>query len=142
MAGHDIRLALAASVQAAEEAYDREAPAEVLLHAGRAIELWRVVPDAEAAAGVDEGTVTRTAAWAASISGDPDRGIALGRRALELAEQRGDPALSARIGQRYALRLMDLAGREQEALAAARRALSLIAHDPPSSDLEIGRAHV
>ena len=44
-------------------------------------------------------------------------------------------ALSARIGQRYALRLMDLAGREQEALAAARRALSLIAHDPPSSDL-------
>jgi DNA-binding CsgD family transcriptional regulator/tetratricopeptide (TPR) repeat protein len=135
MSGHDLRLGLAASVQAAVEADDREAPAEALLHAERAIELWRAVPDAEAVAGVDEGSVTRWAAWAASISGDPDRGIALGRRALELAEQRGDPALSARIGQRYALRLMDLAGREQEALAAARRALSLIAHEPPSSDV-------
>src|SRR5688500_16205747 len=101
------------------EADDREAPAEVLLHAERAIELWRAVPDAEAVAGVDEGTVTRWAAWGASSTGDPDRGIALGRRALELAEERGDPALTARICQRYALRLLDLSGRELEALATA-----------------------
>jgi DNA-binding CsgD family transcriptional regulator/tetratricopeptide (TPR) repeat protein len=135
MAGHDLRLALAASVQAAKEADDREAPAEVLLHAERAIELWSAVPGAEAVAGVDEGSVTRWAAWGASSTGDPDRGIALGRRALELAEERGDPALSARIGLPYALRLLDLAGREQEALAAARRALELLEREPPSSDL-------
>jgi predicted ATPase len=59
MAGHDLRLAFAASVQAAMEADDREAPAEALLHSERAIELWRTVPDAEALAGVDEGSVTR-----------------------------------------------------------------------------------
>src|SRR5918998_1816469 len=91
MAGHDLRLALAASVQAAEEADDREAPAEVLLHAERALELWRAVPDAEVAAGVHDDTVTRWAAWGASSTGDPDRGIALGKRALELADRRGDP---------------------------------------------------
>jgi len=135
MAGHDLRLALAASVQAALEADDREAPAEVLLHAERAIELWSAVPDAEAVAGVDECSVTRWAAWGASSTGDPDRGIALGRRALELAEERGDPALTARIGQRYALRLLDLAGREHEALAAARRALELLEREPPSAEL-------
>ncbi|WP_170308969.1 helix-turn-helix transcriptional regulator [Pseudonocardia hierapolitana] len=135
MAGHDLRLALAASVQAAMEADDREAPAEVLLHSERAIELWRAVPDAEAVAGIDECSVTRWAAWGASSTGDPDRGIALGRRALELAEERGDPALTARIGQRYALRLLDLPGREQEALATARRALALLEREPPSSEL-------
>ena len=62
------------------------------------IELWCAVPDAEAVAGVDEARLTRWAAWGASATGDPDRGIALGRRALELAEERGDPALTARIG--------------------------------------------
>jgi DNA-binding CsgD family transcriptional regulator/tetratricopeptide (TPR) repeat protein len=139
MAGHDLPLALAASVQAAKEADDREAPAEILLHAERAIELWPAVPDAEAVAGVDEGTVTRWAAWGASSTGDPDRGIALGRRALELAEERGDPRLTSAIGRRYALRLLDIAGHEQEALAAARRALALIAHEPPS--LEQAWAH-
>ena len=91
MAGHDLPLALAASVRAAGEADEREAPAELLLHAERALELWRAVPDAEAVAGIDEATVTRWAAWGASATGDPDRGLALGRRALELAEQRADP---------------------------------------------------
>jgi hypothetical protein len=63
MAGHDLPLALAASVQAAREANEREAPAEMLQHAERAIELWTAVPDAERVAGVDEGTLTRWAAW-------------------------------------------------------------------------------
>ncbi|GAA1189387.1 helix-turn-helix transcriptional regulator [Pseudonocardia alaniniphila] len=135
MAGHDLPLALAASVQAANEANDREAPAEVLLHAERAMELWPVVPDAETVAGIDEGTVTRWAAGAASATGDPDRGIALGRRALELAEQRGDPKLTSAIARRYAWRLLDLSGREHEALEVARHALELVADLPPSSTL-------
>jgi DNA-binding CsgD family transcriptional regulator/tetratricopeptide (TPR) repeat protein len=140
MAGHDLSLALAASVQAANEANDREAPAEMLLHAERAIELWPAVPDAEAVAGVDEGTITRWAAWGASATGDPDRGIALGRRALELADQRGDPMRTAAIARRYALRLLDLSGREQEALEVARRALQLVADAPPSATLAWGHA--
>ncbi|HVH24123.1 MAG TPA: AAA family ATPase, partial [Pseudonocardia sp.] len=135
LAGHDLPLALAASVRAAGEADERDAPAELLVHAERALELWRAVPDAAAVAGVEEVTVTRWAAWGASATGDPDRGIALGRRALELAEQRADPQLSALLGRLYALRLLDLGGREQEAQAAARRALGLIAGEPPSGDL-------
>jgi DNA-binding CsgD family transcriptional regulator/tetratricopeptide (TPR) repeat protein len=135
LAGHDLPLALAASVRAAGEADERDAPAELSVHAERALELWQAVPDAEAVAGVDEVTVTRWAAWGASATGDPDRAIALGRRALELAEQRSDPRLSALLGRLYALRLLDLGGREPEALAAARRALSLIATGPPSADL-------
>jgi DNA-binding CsgD family transcriptional regulator/tetratricopeptide (TPR) repeat protein len=135
MAGHDLPLALTASVQAANEANDREAPAEMLLHTERAMALWPAVPGAEAVAGVDEGTLTRWAAWGASATGDPDRGIALGRRALELADERGDPRLSSAIGRRYALRLLDLSGREAEALTAARRALELVLDGQASADL-------
>ncbi|WP_219412812.1 helix-turn-helix transcriptional regulator [Pseudonocardia nigra] len=135
MAGHDLPLALSASVRAANEANDREAPAEMLLHAERAIELWPAVPDAEAVAGVPEATLTRWAAWGASATGDPDRGIALGRRALELAEERGDPVLTSAIGRRYALRLLELSDRDHEALAVARRALELIDGGAPSADL-------
>jgi DNA-binding CsgD family transcriptional regulator/tetratricopeptide (TPR) repeat protein len=131
MAGHDLPLALAASVEAANEANDREAPAEMLQHAERAIELWPAVADAERVAGVDEGTVTRWAAYGASATGDPERGLALGRRALELAEERGDPYRTSGIGRRYALRLLELPGHEREALAAAERALELVADKPP-----------
>ncbi|OLT11493.1 hypothetical protein BJF78_04875 [Pseudonocardia sp. CNS-139] len=137
MAGHDLPLALAASVQAAHEANDREAPAEILVHAERAIELWPAVPDAERVAGADEATLTRWAAWGASATGDPDRGIALGRRALELATEKGDPLLTSAIARRYALRLLDLTGHEQEALATTRRALALIADLPPSAELAL-----
>ncbi|MCY7342167.1 MAG: AAA family ATPase, partial [Pseudonocardia sp.] len=135
LAGHDLPRALGASVRAAREASDREAPAEMLLHTERAIGLWAAVPDAEAVAGVDEGTLTRWAAWGASATGDPDRGIALARRALELADERGDPVLTSAIGRRYTLRLLELSGREQEALVAARRALDLVAGGPASADL-------
>ncbi|HXV92319.1 MAG TPA: BREX system ATP-binding domain-containing protein, partial [Pseudonocardia sp.] len=140
MAALDLPAALAASVRAAREADDREARPEMLLHTERAIELWAAVPDAEAVAGVDEITLTRWAAWGASVTGDPDRGVALARRALELAEERGEPRLSSSIGRRYALRLLDLVGREREALAAAERALEPIAGEPPSADLAWGHA--
>jgi DNA-binding CsgD family transcriptional regulator/tetratricopeptide (TPR) repeat protein len=135
LAGHDLPLALAASVQASQEAGDRAAPAEVLLHAERAIELWPAVPDPGSVAGVDEITLTHSAAWSASSTGDPARGIALGRRALALADERGDPTLKAQLLCRYVLRLLDLAGHEQEALAAAREALELMPREPPSADL-------
>ncbi|MDT7705538.1 MAG: hypothetical protein QOG20_1145 [Pseudonocardiales bacterium] len=140
LAGHDLPRALAASVRAAQEANDREAPAEMLLEAERALDLWEAVPDAETVAGVDEGTLTRWAAWGASATGDPDRGIALARRALELAEQRGDPLLMATIGRRYAMRLLELSGREQEALDVIRRALQLIVDGPPSSEVAWAQA--
>ena len=71
---------------AAREADRRAAPAEAFLHIERALELWDAVPDAERVTGMTEIRLTTWAAWMASASGDPDRGIALGRRALDLAE--------------------------------------------------------
>ncbi|OJY52520.1 LuxR family transcriptional regulator [Pseudonocardia sp. 73-21] len=135
MAGHDLPRALAASVRAAQEANDREAPAEMLLQAERALDLWNVVPDAEAVAGVDQATLTRWAAWGASATGDPDRGMALGRRALELTDEHRDPVLASAIGRRYAMRLMELSGHEQETVDVARHALSLVVDGPPTSDV-------
>jgi DNA-binding CsgD family transcriptional regulator/tetratricopeptide (TPR) repeat protein len=125
VAAHDLPLALAASVRAAREADRRAAPAEVLLHTERALELWDAVPDADRVSGMTEIRLTTWAAWMASASGDPDRGIALGRRALDLAERGDDPALTATLSRRYAMRLLELTGRDQEALDSSCRAIEL-----------------
>ncbi len=135
LAAHDLPGALAASVQAAREADHREAPAELLLHTERALELWPAVPDAETVAGEPEYRLTQLAAYAASATGDPDRGTALGRRGLELAELRGDPILSADMRLRYATRLMERGDDHRMARAAAEQALEVFATGPPSGDL-------
>ena len=125
LAGHNLPLALSASVAAALDADRREAPAELLLHAERALELWDAVPDAATVAKIAEVDLTKLAAWAASITGDPERGIALTRQAMLLAEEAGDPAQMASIKRRYAMRLLELSGREQEAYEFATKALKL-----------------
>jgi predicted ATPase len=133
MAAHNLPLALEASVRAAQEADRRAAPAEVLLHIERALELWEAVPEPEQVAGISEIALTRWAAWTASATGDPDRGIALARRALDLAEQADDIVTTATLSRRYTQRLLDLTGREQEALDAIHRALELLADQPPTA---------
>ena len=132
MSAHDLPLALAASVRAAREADRRAAPAEALLHTERALELWSAVPDPEQVADTDEIELTRWAAWTASATGDPDRGIALARRSLDLAEQGDDVVLTAMICRRYTMRLLELTGRDQEALEVIDRALELLADQPTS----------
>ena len=134
MAAHNLPLALEASVRAAQEADRRAAPAEVLLQIERALELWEAVPHPEQVAHISEITLTRWAAWTASATGDPDRGIALARRALDLAEAGEDLALTANLSRRYAQSLLDLTGREQEAIDAICRALELLADLPRTSE--------
>ncbi len=133
-AAHNLPLALAASVRAAREADRRAAPAEVLLHTERALDLWDAVPDAEQVSGMTEIRLTTWAAWMASASGDPDRGIALGRRALDLAEHGDDPELTATLSRRYAMRLLELSGRDQEALDITCRALELHLELPTTAE--------
>ncbi|HEY0637734.1 MAG TPA: AAA family ATPase, partial [Pseudonocardiaceae bacterium] len=132
MESHDLPGALRASWCAAREADELQAPAEVLLHAERALTLWHAVPDAAAAAGVDELTVTRFAAWAANATGEPDRAIRHSRSAVALADQRGDPVLAADVRRRYASYLLDLPGTGTEALGVAEDAWRLVADSPPS----------
>jgi DNA-binding CsgD family transcriptional regulator/tetratricopeptide (TPR) repeat protein len=134
VAAHDLPRALAASVRAARDADRRQAPAEALLHMERALELWSVVPDPEQVAEIGEVELTNWAAWAASSQGDPDRGVALGRRALRLAEEQGDAVLTASVARRLAMRLMDVTG-SLEALAAVDRALELQRGSAPSADV-------
>ncbi|GAA3246104.1 helix-turn-helix transcriptional regulator [Pseudonocardia petroleophila] len=147
LAAHDLPTALAASVSAAREADGQEAPAELLLHAERALELWPAVPDAETVAGAPEHQLTRMAAWAASATGDPERGTALGRRALELAERHGDPVLTAAVRVKYALRLLERNDDGYaDARAAAEQAMAVFGTRPPSGDLAwchavLARAH-
>ncbi|GAA2549912.1 helix-turn-helix transcriptional regulator [Pseudonocardia hydrocarbonoxydans] len=146
LAAHDLPTALAASEGAAREADEQEAPAELLVHAERALELWPAVEDAEAVAGAPEYELTGLAAWAASATGDPERGSALGRRALELAELRADPVLTATLRLKYALRLLELDGDLRAARDAAEQAMAVFATRAPSGHLAwchavLARAH-
>ena len=134
LAAHDLPRALAASVAAAREADRLGAPAEVLRHAERAVELWPAVPEAEGVAGVDELSVTLWAAWSASATGDPDRGLALSTRALELADPRTDPERAADVRVRHAIRLLERMEGGAAAVAATREAIALLEDRPPSAE--------
>ncbi|WP_098958626.1 helix-turn-helix transcriptional regulator [Pseudonocardia sp. N23] len=134
LAAHDLPLALSASVRAADEADRRGGPAEVLLHAERALSLWAAVPDAHEVTGATEITITRWAAWAAAATGDPDRGVALARRSVELADREHDPLQAADLRVRYALRMLEL-GEGEEPRRVVGEALELYADAPPSGDL-------
>lgn len=134
-AGHDLPRALTASIRAAQEADTRDAPAEVLFQLERALELWHAVPDAESVAGLRESKVTRWAGRYASFTGDPERAALLGRRSVEVAEAQQDAAAITRNARNYAVLLLDLPGREEEALATAKRSLAIVEDGPPSADL-------
>lgn len=135
LAAHDLPRALAASVRAAREADRVGAPAEVLRHAERAVELWSAVPDAAAVAGADEITVTLWAAWSASATGDPDRGIALSTRALELVDAGTDRERAGEVRVRHAIRLLERTEATAAAAATVREAVDLLRDGPPTADL-------
>ncbi|WP_308251966.1 AAA family ATPase [Pseudonocardia sp. KRD291] len=130
MAAHDLPRALAASVRAAEEADRRHGPAEALLHAERALELWSAVEDPARVAGVAESVLTREAGTAAGGSGDPERGAALALRAVQLADAHDGPRVRADARRQYALRLLDSGGGLQAAITAATEAVALLDEVP------------
>jgi len=133
MESHDLPGALQASWRAAREADELGAPAEALVHAERALKLWHAVPDAEAASGTDELSLTRWAAWAASASGEPDRALAHTRSAIALADALGDATTAADVRRRYAnYQLFSMAGSLREVYDTALHAWQLVADSPPS----------
>jgi DNA-binding CsgD family transcriptional regulator len=133
MESHDLPGALAASVRAAREADEIGAPAEMLVHTERALQLWHAVADAEEVSGVDALTLTRWAARAAGASGEPDRAIAHSRSAIELVDTRGDTLASADTRRKYAHYLFTLDGYEQRAYDASHEAWQLVADREPSA---------
>jgi DNA-binding NarL/FixJ family response regulator len=133
MESHDLPRALAASIRAAREADEVGAPAEMLVHTERALQLWPVVDQPEQVAGMTELEVSRWAARAAGAAGEPDRAIAHSRAAIELVDTQGDVVQSADLRRRYAKYLITLDGLEQRAYDTAREAWQLVADCEPSA---------
>ena len=133
VASHDLPGALAASVRAAREADEIGAPAEMLVHTERALQLWNAVDAPEEVTGVDEATLTKWAARAAGASGEPDRAIAHSRAAIDLVDAHGDVLAAAEMRRKYATFLLTLDGYEQRAREAAQEAWTLVADAEPSA---------
>jgi DNA-binding CsgD family transcriptional regulator/tetratricopeptide (TPR) repeat protein len=131
LASHDLVVALAASVRAAEEAAAVLAPAETLRHLTTALKLWERVPNPAAVTGTDRVELTLRAAEAASAAGEYPRAVALARDAATTADASADPAQAARAYERLGLYLLG-AGGVEEALRARARAVELVPADPPT----------
>jgi DNA-binding CsgD family transcriptional regulator len=133
-AAHRMPEALAAYVQAGLEAERASAFAEAAQHFERALEIWDLVDDAEERSELGLAPVVAHAAHNALVAGDPHRAVALGRRALELADGAGDVVAQALAHERLGGYLW-AAGDSDAALAAHRDAVRVLPAEPPTPEL-------
>jgi DNA-binding CsgD family transcriptional regulator len=131
MESHQLPQALAASIDAAEEARHAGAPSEALHHLERALKLWDVVAPEERPAQHKETNLLGHASLLAGSAGEPERAIAFARSAVRLADETGDRVASAHLRRRLAFALYVLE-REDEARTIIDKAWELIADEPPS----------
>jgi predicted ATPase/DNA-binding CsgD family transcriptional regulator len=126
--------ALAAAVRAGLQAESVYALAEALSQYDRALEIWDRAPAADPPLTLLD--VIRRAAEAENLSGDPQRSVALARRALDLVDERVDPVPAALLHERLG-RYLWRSFREADALPEYRRAVELVPADPPSEALAV-----
>jgi DNA-binding CsgD family transcriptional regulator/tetratricopeptide (TPR) repeat protein len=126
--------ALAASMQAAAAAEAVHAFAEAQLQLERVLALWERVPDAEARAGMDRVALLARCAEAAYAAGDPARAAELGRQAIALVDQAGQPRRAGLLHEQLARRLRTLG--DPAALDAQQQAVRLV---PPEPSVERAR---
>lgn len=131
---NDLPGALAAHVQAAQEASAVAAPAEELTQLEHALTLWHAVPDAETVAGVDQYTVTARAVSAAAAAGRHERQLAFARTAVDLADAHGDPRRRADARWRLAKALDADYADDQETARVLTEAWDLLRHEPASPE--------
>jgi predicted ATPase len=127
--------ALAARVRAGREAERVYAYPEALHHYQRALALAAQEGD-----DVDRVRITDAAAGAAGATGQHALAIALGRRAIELADASADPLRAGLLHARLARFLYD-AGRGAEARRHSGRALELIPREPTRARAQVLEAH-
>ena len=129
-AAGNARRALAASMAAGRQALPTGAAAEAENHLTRVLELWPVVDDPEALAGVDHPGVLMETAVAAEHAGHLEHAVELARQAAdELASV--DPRRAGEAWLRVG-NLFRFMSRSDECAAAADRALAVIPLSPPS----------
>jgi ATP/maltotriose-dependent transcriptional regulator MalT len=133
LAAHDLPAALAASLQAAEDAGRMSAVAAASAHFERAIELWDGVAEEARPQGVTLADVLRSAVEAAHLTGDYDRAAALARRALAEIDADAEPGAAALLEERIGLFRLR-AGRAEEALASYRSGAARLPVDVPTPE--------
>jgi DNA-binding CsgD family transcriptional regulator/tetratricopeptide (TPR) repeat protein len=124
--------ALAASVDAAEEAGALGAPAAALRHVEQALKLWDAVPADERPPGVPESELLRNASYLAGTSGEPERAISYARASVAQADASGDPEPAAKSRRRLIKALTAFDVRGNEVIELAEQAWRLVAGSPPS----------
>ncbi|MGY1606637.1 helix-turn-helix transcriptional regulator [Geodermatophilus sp. SYSU D00700] len=128
---NDLAGALAASLEAADEARRVGAPAEQLQHLEAALALWPAVPDATERAGRSQAELLLDTSTAARRGGELHRAVALLRAAQEVLGPDGDRDLRARVHYTLAqalARIEDQASAVRETTAA----MALVPATPPS----------
>lgn len=130
---HDLAEALAASLEAADQAHRVGAPAEELRHLESALDLWSSVEPAArpSGEGTDRVTLTLRASAAAAHAGESHRAVSLTRSALAGVGQDTDAELAARVRYTLAGNLLGVDSLTA-AFAYSSEALALIPAEPPS----------
>jgi DNA-binding CsgD family transcriptional regulator len=129
----ELPAALAALVSAGTAAEDLYAVGEAWLHYERALEIWDVVAPAPGELPLERLEVLRRAADAALMTGEEERAISLARDLLARIDEHDDPTRAALAYERLG-RYLWIAGHDEEALPAYRRAVELTPDDPPSEE--------
>jgi DNA-binding CsgD family transcriptional regulator len=124
--------ALVASVEAARQTETQFGLAEALGHLERALALWAAVPDAAELVDLDISELCGWAARLASQVGASTRAVELARRAIELVGPER-PHRAALLEVYLGEYLYEL-GDDDAAFAALRRAVEIVAAEPPSPE--------
>ena len=129
----ELEHAFAASLRAGDAARASGAYAEALRQYERTAELWDIVPEPAAEAGIDRLELLLRTAHCAQISGEYARAIQLLREGADQARARGETVLEGLLYERLGRSLWtsaDFAGAED----AYRHAIELVPEQPPSVD--------
>ncbi len=125
--------ALVASAAAGAAAFETHAFAESQRQFERAIELWDVVPDPEAALGMTRADLIQRAGQAAQLAGDYARAADQYETLVGLVDPVVDPNRAGLLHERLG-RALWTQGQIDASIAAYTRAAELVPSEPPSEE--------
>jgi DNA-binding CsgD family transcriptional regulator/tetratricopeptide (TPR) repeat protein len=123
----DLDTAFTALLRAAREAEELGAPGTALRHLEQALGIWDAVGEKAKPPEVDEAKLLHEASHFAAMSGDPERGIAYARAAIQALPLDANDERQAKAWRRLAEALLSRDGTLEEALEAIENAWALLA---------------